>query len=314
MPEFLGRFIPAFLCLFLLGCVHQPTSPASRILEVKMQVAETERSGENTDQYRTVETEIFLPAQPGSYPLIAFSHGAFASPDRYHALLRPIAEAGYIIVAPMHMDAEKLALDPKPSRARVWMTRSEDLAASLEPSVELRAELAEAGFSIDDQRVAVVGHSYGALIAQFAAGAIATDPDGVTRNKRINSVDALVAFSPPGPIPNAISAEGWSSISVPSLTLTGTADVFPGFVDDWRDHMASHDATPKGDRWLWVGEGVDHYFGGSFGRLKPVSAADVELLNNAIESTVYFLDLQLTADKNPSQPGSLPTVQFTIDD
>lgn len=55
---------------------------------------------------RAIPLEILYPATPGKYPLVVFSHGAFASPDRYHALLKPIAAAGYIILAPRHLDSE----------------------------------------------------------------------------------------------------------------------------------------------------------------------------------------------------------------
>ena len=64
----------------------------------------------------------------------------------------------------------------------------------------------------------------------------------------------------------------------------------PGFIDNWQLHRAGYDNTPKGKRWLWVGNGINHYFGGMFGREKPASAEDQRLFSRAIATTIAFLD------------------------
>lgn len=257
--------------------------------------------------------EIFHPEKEGRYPLIIFSHGAFASPDRYYKLLKPIAAAGYVIVAPTHLDAEILALDPKPKQDRVWLMRNMEIAHLGSVPTSLIDLLEQRSIAIDSNQVAVMGHSYGALVAQLAAGAIASDPDGTRPNRKLSGVDALVAFSPPGPLPKTIDAAGWSSIDVPSLTVTGTADILPGFVDDWRLHKAGHNATPEGARWLWVGKGVDHYFGGSFGREKPVTPKTQKLFDHAVGATIQFLDRTLKNDRCSSPLEVIPDVQLTKD-
>lgn len=257
--------------------------------------------------------EIFHPEKAGRYPLIIFSHGNFASPDRYHRLLKPIAAAGYIIVAPTHLDAEILALDPKPKPERVWLMRNMEIAHLSSVPMPLIDLLEQGGIAIDRDHMAVMGHSYGALVAQLAAGAIASDPDGTRPNRKLSGVDALVAFSPPGPLPKTIDAAGWSSIDVPSLTVTGTADILPGFIDDWRLHKAGHNATPEGARWLWVGKGVDHYFGGSFGREKPVTPKTQKLFDHAVGATIQFLDWTLKNDRYSTPLAVTTDVEFTKD-
>jgi hypothetical protein len=76
----------------------------------------------------------------------------------------------------------------------------------------------------------------------------------------------------------------------PSLTITGTADELPGFIDDWELHKASYENAPVGQRWLWIGDGVDHYFGGLFGRINTASTTSVALLGGAIATSIAFLD------------------------
>ncbi|MEP3225585.1 MAG: hypothetical protein ABJO01_06390 [Parasphingorhabdus sp.] len=254
------------------------------------------------------QTVVFAPDQKGQFPLILFSTGNFSSPDRYREMLRPLAAAGYIVVAPIHLDAEILALRPKPKAARVWRTRNEEVAfLATEPEV-LRARLRGLGLEIDSSKKALMGHSYGALIAQLGAGAIARDPDGQQPNRLIADADILVAWSPPGPIAKTIDKKGWSTISVPSLTITGTADILPGFIDNWELHKASYAATPMGARWLWVGDDVDHYFGGKFGRIKPVSSVIDKRFDHALQTTISFLNFHL----KPHLPHSHPLAQSGV--
>ena len=256
------------------------------------------------------EATIFAPDFEGAYPAVLFSHGNFASPDRYRHMLNPIAEAGYVVIAPTHLDAEILRLDPKPAPEKVWATRNAEIALVASIPEPVQKALDRRDTMINEDRLAVMGHSYGALIAQLAGGAVATEPDGALPNRRIPGADALVAWSPPGPIANMIDAEGWSHIDLPSLTITGTADILPGFIDDWELHKVSHNATPAGQRWLWVGEDVNHYFDGMFGRPGSIRPEIGERFNHAIATTIRFLDSHLKPDK-PAVPVA-PTTGVTL--
>lgn len=303
------RVFLGFAALLLAGCAPAQqllTGPASKN-------GNTIRATFTAPDGHSYSSEIFHPEKSGQYPLIIFSHGNFASPDRYHKLLKPIAAAGYIIIAPTHLDAEILALDPKPIPERIWETRNREVAHLGSIPNALSERLEQNGITIDRNLTVAMGHSYGALIAQLAAGAIASDPDGARPNRKLAGIDALIAFSPPGPLPKTIDAAGWSSIDVPSLTVTGTADILPGFIDDWRLHKAGYDATPEGARWLWVGTGIDHYFGGSFGREKPVALKTQKLFDHAVGTTIRFLDWTLKNGSSSTPLATLADVELTKD-
>ncbi|HUD30768.1 MAG TPA: hypothetical protein VMQ93_18020 [Novosphingobium sp.] len=65
--------------------------------------------------------------------------------------------------------------------------------------------------------------------------------------------------------------------------MTGTADTMPGFVDDWRLHLAAFDAAPRA--FAMIVDGMDHYFRGAFGRLSPgdgMRDAAVDALNAGV--------------------------------
>ena len=248
---------------------------------------------------RAVPFTIIGPVKPGRYPLIAFSHGNFAAPSRYRAMLDPIAAAGYVIVAPMHVDSELMSRDTPPSMEFVWRSRNEDLALAL----------AATPANADRRRRAAMGHSYGALNAQVAAGAVPTDPP----ERPAVLPQTLVAWSPPGPFPGLIEARGWVSIATPSLTITGTSDIMPGFIDNWELHRAAYDNTPSGKRWLWVGTGINHYFGGMFGREKAASPADKRLFDRAIATTIAFLDSSFKRRRGCQVGGVIPGELLDID-
>ncbi|MEO0996993.1 MAG: hypothetical protein AAFX58_05710, partial [Pseudomonadota bacterium] len=115
-------------------------------------------------------------------------------------------------------------------------------------------------------KIIAAGHSFGGLIAQIAAGA-ELDPavDAALSETAIRPL-AVIALSPPGPIPDYISAAGWGKLRTPSLTVTGTADIIPEFTPKWELHKASYEAAPAGGAYLLVFDGMDHYFNGAFGR------------------------------------------------
>ena len=272
-----GRALNFWTQTLLLAAVTTTAIPANAKC-VRLAITATE-SVLIASGGRSVPVTIIGPTKKGRYPLIAFSHGNFSAPSRYRAMLDPIAAAGYVVVAPMHVDSELMPRDKSPSQQFVWQTRNEDVALVLATSPP----------NGDPKRRAAMGHSYGALNAQVAAGAIPTSAVP-TFQKRLQ---AMVAWSPPGPLPGLIEAKGWSALNTPSLTITGTADILPGFIDNWDVHRVAHDNTPVGKRWLWVGKGINHYFGGMFGREKAASAEDRRLFDRAITTTIAFLDKSL---------------------
>jgi len=226
---------------------------------------------------RTVEVTLYEPREPVADPVaVVFSHGANAAPSRYAALLKTWTDAGMIVCAPMHVDSEdhraRIVDDP----LQVRRSRMEDVGLVV-------ATLREGGFGFAPiERYVAAGHSYGALVAQVAGGAMLESAAGV-RGIAAPAPCCVVALSPPPSIPGLMTDEGWSHGAVPTLCVTGTADAMPGFVDDWRRHLDSFAATPRSFAAIFAG--MDHYFGGAFGRLAPGDAgrdAAVAELNAAI--------------------------------
>lgn len=215
---------------------------------------------------RRVPVKIYLPEEGCQHcTLIVFSHGAFSAPERYELLLKTWAQQGYVIASPVHVDSELYPESGKYAQADWARTRIEDYEKLSSALLNGRIELEGVQFS---GKLIATGHSFGALVAQIASGA---EMDGATgaalSDDKLNPL-GVIAISPPGPIPNYITPEGWAQINRPMLVVTGTEDVIPGFTPGWEMHLESYKAVSEGLAYALVFDGIDHYFNGAFGRAR----------------------------------------------
>lgn len=183
--------------------------------------------------------------------VVLFSHGAASAPSHYDGIILPWVAAGYEVWAPLHVDSPQHPDTKAFAGLATWRARIEDM----------RALAAYVG-----GRYVAAGHSFGGLTALTLGGASAIAPDGIAGPLRDPNATAVVAFSPPGPIPTLISAAGYATLAVPALIQTGDRDVSlaPGAdPESWRLHLAAFEAAPAGgDRYALVLAGVNHFFGG----------------------------------------------------
>jgi pimeloyl-ACP methyl ester carboxylesterase len=183
---------------------------------------------------------------------ILFSHGAASAPWKYERLINHWVTAGYAVHAPLHVDSTDHPEHGRFPPAASWPARIADMRALAERH--------------GGRRYVAAGHSYGGLMALALGGAAPTTPPGVITPLRDPSVQAVIAFSPPAPIPGFVEPSAFAALVVPALIQTGTADIPPGS-SDWRGHLAAWEAPPPGGhRYALVLDGVDHYFKGAICR------------------------------------------------
>lgn len=210
--------------------------------------------------------------------IILFSHGAASSPRFYEAILSAWAAAGYHVLAPLHVDSQEHPDTARYQGLASWKARLEDMRA-LSAHIGKRPWIA-------------AGHSYGGLVALTLGGATAIPPQGMTGPLSGPHVKAVIALSPPAPIPVLVTAQGYAGLAVPALIQTGTTDIVPGItdVDGWKGHLVPFDAAPAGgNRYALVLEGVDHYFGGAICRYDRPGPKQSERLADANRVTTQFL-------------------------
>jgi dienelactone hydrolase len=213
--------------------------------------------------------------------VILFSHGAFSSPAKYAEITRPWAEAGYLVVAPMHTDStDWTGIKPEQKDQTAWRLADMKLAHA-----QLDVLAMKAGANIRRAKLIAAGHSFGALIA------LMNDDPRVT---------SIIAFSPPGPLPGiAIPAT-----SKPLLTITGTTDSHPMMAPTWQAHLAAHKAA-TGPAWAYVGDAADHYYGGIFGRPELPGPKATTAFADAMALTILFLKKPASVSSYKPKAGTL---------
>ena len=216
----------------------------------------------------------------GRLPLLVLSHGANGTLDGLVLLQRSLARAR-IVVAVQHPDSESNPNLASVDRMKVFPQRVADMRLAMD-SIAMIERLS--GKRIDARRIAAGGHSYGALVAQALGGAQVTGQDW--RDARVTRV---VAFSPPGPLPGLIAADEWAKMRVPQFVQTGTADVVPPIAPKWEAHLASFEAATIPESALWVGQGVDHYFGNRIQRLARTAPDQGKAFGVAVDLANAFL-------------------------
>lgn len=229
------------------------------------------------------------PASGGDWPVILFSHGANSSHLDYDRLWRRWALAGYLVIGPNHIDTGPPETQRKVGRHELWAARLADTSLPLGQRAAFDALARAGGGTPNWDAFAVAGHSFGAVVAQALAGAKLLDPeDHAPVSALLPAVKACLTFSPPGPLAGFIPPDAWSSVTVPSLLQTGTADILPGFVDDWHLRLTGFSGPP--DRWTIVAKDVDHYFGGLICRRKPAPPTMVMAMEEVATLSCDFLD------------------------
>jgi pimeloyl-ACP methyl ester carboxylesterase len=159
---------------------------------------------------RPVTTIVRAPTSGGPYPLIVFGHGYAGSPATYSALLDAWTAAGYVVAAPIFPLGNAEApggpdeddLPNQPADMSLVITRL--IALDAQPASPLYAR-------IDPQRIAVAGHSDGAITA------LAVAYDARYRDRR---VDAAIILS--GAQMTGMGA--FPSDGPPLLAVQGTGD------------------------------------------------------------------------------------------
>lgn len=265
---------------------------------------------------RDVRVRAVLPDKPnGKLPVIVFSHGNYCEAGRYEVLFEPLADAGFAILAPEHLDR---APPPSDAKARLagavtWPARLADMRAVADRLGEIERQLS-GGVVLDADRIVAAGHSYGGAVAQALGGAsmFARDGSGLRADVRDARFKAALAWSPPGPIPDFIDEASAKTIAVPMLLITGTKD-FSVMWPDWRLHAVTFDGAPPGDKSLLVVEGLDHYLGGlaclpketppQTDEAKTLAAAMIAFLQAHLKRDADALALMRCAAK-PNWPNS----------
>lgn len=126
------------------------------------------RLPDGKDVPRTLTTFVRIPTAPGPHPLVVFGHGFALTPAIYAHLLDAWARSGYVVAAPL-FPLERAGAPGGPDESDL-INEPRDLSIVIDRLLALDA--APRGVlsgTIDRSRIAVAGHSDGAVAALAAA-------------------------------------------------------------------------------------------------------------------------------------------------
>ena len=225
------------------------------------------------------------PAPGGPFPLVVFSHGSgVSSPARYELLFNAWAAAGYVIAAPKY----PLSSTSLPNASGDAVNQPADVSFLISEMVRLGVDRTSpyAGL-VDGERVAVAGHSLGAVTTLGVAF------NGCCLDRRIDAGIVMAggeAFFP---------AEQWfGTIRTPILVVHGDDDRIVRIADGQKVFA---DASPPKVMLTLFGGDHNRPFGGSLAttetpdRLGATLNGPTQLVNT---TTVAFLDRFLKDQAN----------------
>ncbi|MEU2468288.1 alpha/beta fold hydrolase [Streptomyces sp. NPDC012486] len=182
-----------------------------------------------------LQVRVTAPRSGQNLPVIVFSHGNAWSLDGYEPLVGRWSAAGFIVVQPTHLDSRRNAIAwDDPRFATIWRVRITDLHAVLD---HLDDVLAQAGLEAraDRERIAVVGHSWGAQTAGALLGARVLDAEGVAGEDFSHSAvsaGALIGATGTGDTLTPFAVENLPFMKPDFSTMTAPALVIAGGKDD----------------------------------------------------------------------------------
>jgi dienelactone hydrolase len=247
-----------------------------------------------------LQVKVTAPVQGADLPVIVFSHGNAWSMDGYEPLVDRWAAAGFVVVQPTHLDSRRFGLGfDDPRFATIWRVRITDLHGVLD---HLGHVMEQAGLTgrVDQSRVALVGHSWGAQTVGALLGARVfddTDNPGEDFSRDGIKAGVLIAATGTGDSLTPFAVEhlsfmrpDYSTMSTPALVIAGEKDQSKMSTrgPDW--FLDAYHLSPA-PKWLMTVPQGEHTLGGIAGEAVAETTdpdpARVALVADAVSAYLF---------------------------
>ncbi len=275
-----GLFVAAFISIcvvaFLIRTRAQTKAPpaqaAYKLADGPYVVETIDQTIHDAKRNKDLRVRFLIPKSGGPFPVIVFSHGAGGSGQNYFPLTGFWATHGYVVIQPTHSDSialrrEKGEQVPASPRELVneyrfntddWINRVRDLTLIMDSLNDLEERLPQLKGKMDQKRIGVGGHSYGAFTSQMIGGALLDLPNGPkAQSFSDDRPRALMLLSPQGKTQNGLIESSWKNMTRPTMSMTGSNDTgVMGQLASWREDPFTY--SPPGDKYLVFIDGAFH--------------------------------------------------------
>lgn len=226
-----------------------------------------------------LELRITLPLNGSNIPIILLSHGGgpssyLPSKDGYAPLANYYAEQGFAVIQPTHASSKVGGLGNTHADAPLFLNqRVLEMKTILDSLARIENDIACLSGRLDKERIAIVGHSLGAMTAAMLMGMTLLIPESKSvLDKRIKTGVLLAAVGKGGDdLIESVREKfptfnpDYSSMVTKNLVVYGNEDLSPHFTTrgaDW--HTDSYHISPASDSLLTL-IGGKHGLGGIAG-------------------------------------------------
>ena len=252
-------------------------------------------------QGRDVTLRLLYPDGAGPFPLVVYSTGAFCWPQMYDRVTTHWVSHGYVVITPNHLDSPNNAEPPRPDQfSDLLPSRLRDVSFVVDELDEISEQAKIAG-KIDQERIAIGGHSFGAVISMMKTGLYLKDEYKGSWGEPYDArFQAAVLMSAPGPGMEQMTDNAYDGLSKPLIATGGTNDV--GRIDpgdypraEWR--TVAYQLAPPGDKYSVIVQDADHYLGGLICNPERGGEPDPEGVAIVRAMTTAFLDAYIKDDE-----------------
>ncbi|KAK9238670.1 Alpha/Beta hydrolase protein [Lipomyces kononenkoae] len=235
------------------------------------------------DRNVDLQLRVSAPSTGNDLPIILLSHGHgrsnyLSSLEGYGPLADFWAGHGFVVIQPTHLSSRSLnlSLDATTIRGLFLESRAHDMTRILDQLDAIETAVPLLHGRLDKTKVAVAGHSLGALTASVLLGATNTDPRDGTKTQLVEKrIKAGVVIGGTGNGGPDLSDAGrglmpfygldFSDMRTPALVVWGDEDVSPHLTIRGSDWHADPYALSPGPKDSFMVKGGKHGFGGISG-------------------------------------------------